>query len=102
MPMKQNFCNFLLWIFGYYKDPEIHIPSDFVYPNPESIVDPTLPTVTWLGHSTFLMEISGIRFLTDPVWCEKLSIVGPKRLQKPPVDIVDLPPIDYVLISHNH
>jgi L-ascorbate metabolism protein UlaG (beta-lactamase superfamily) len=61
--------------------------------------------VTWLGHSTLLLEIDGIRVLTDPVWCERASPVqftGPKRFHPVPVSIDALPKLDAVLISHDH
>ena len=61
--------------------------------------------VTWLGHSTVLIEIDGVRLLTDPVWGERASpftLVGPKRFQPVPVRLRDLPPVDAVLISHDH
>ncbi len=60
---------------------------------------------TWLGHSTVLIEIDGLRVLTDPVWGNRASpsrIVGPKRFQPVPVPIKSLPPIDVVVISHDH
>jgi len=59
----------------------------------------------WLGHSTVLLEIDGARVLTDPVWAERASpsrIVGPKRFHPPPVQIDALPPLDAVLVSHDH
>ena len=61
--------------------------------------------VTWLGHSTMLLEIDGARVLTDPVWgarASPFSFAGPKRFQPPPVGIGSLPPLDAVLISHDH
>ncbi|MDB4931836.1 MAG: outer membrane protein romA [Myxococcaceae bacterium] len=60
---------------------------------------------TWLGHSTVLLEIDGKRVLTDPVWGERVSPVsfaGPRRFQPVPVAIDALPPIDAVVISHDH
>jgi L-ascorbate metabolism protein UlaG (beta-lactamase superfamily) len=60
---------------------------------------------TWLGHSTVLLEIDGLRVLTDPVWGERASPVtfaGPKRFQPVPVPISGLPPLDAVVISHDH
>ena len=60
---------------------------------------------TWLGHSTVLIEIDGLRVLTDPVWGPRASpsrIVGPKRFQPVPITLRQLPPIDLVVISHNH
>ena len=61
--------------------------------------------VTWLGHSTTLIEIDGVRILTDPIWGERASPfewAGPKRWYDPPVALEDLPEIDAVLISHDH
>jgi L-ascorbate metabolism protein UlaG (beta-lactamase superfamily) len=60
---------------------------------------------TWLGHSTVLIEIDGVRLLTDPVWGARASpsqLAGPKRFQPVPVALKSLPPIDAVLISHDH
>jgi L-ascorbate metabolism protein UlaG (beta-lactamase superfamily) len=60
---------------------------------------------TWLGHSTVLLEIDGVRVLTDPVWGERVSPVGfagPKRFQPVPVPLTGLPPIDVVIVSHDH
>jgi L-ascorbate metabolism protein UlaG (beta-lactamase superfamily) len=60
---------------------------------------------TWLGHSTVLLEIDGHRVLTDPVWGPRASpsrLFGPKRFQPVPVGIRSLPPIDVVVVSHDH
>lgn len=60
---------------------------------------------TWLGHSTVLIEIDGMRVLTDPVWGERaspVSFAGPKRFQPVPVPVTGLPPLDAVVISHDH
>ena len=61
--------------------------------------------VTWLGHSTVLIEIDGYRVLTDPVWGSRASpsrLVGPKRFQPVPITLRNLPPIDLVVVSHDH
>lgn len=61
--------------------------------------------VTWFGHSSALVEIGGLRLLTDPVWCLRASPsrwFGPRRFFAPPLEIEDLPSIDAVLISHDH
>jgi L-ascorbate metabolism protein UlaG (beta-lactamase superfamily) len=60
---------------------------------------------TWLGHSTVLLEVDGARVLTDPVWGERASPVGfagPRRFQPVPVAVADLPPLDCVIVSHDH
>jgi L-ascorbate metabolism protein UlaG (beta-lactamase superfamily) len=61
--------------------------------------------VTWLGHSTVLLELEGRRVLTDPVFGERASPVGfagPKRFHPVPARIEELPELDVVLLSHDH
>ena len=60
----------------------------------------TIPTITWIGHSTFLIQLNGLNILTDPVWANRLGT--DKRLTPPGLPIGELPPIDIVLISHSH
>ncbi len=65
----------------------------------------THPTVTWVGHSTFLVQLDGVNILTDPHWGERASPVGfagPRRLVAPGMAFADLPPIHAVVISHDH
>ncbi|MCX2982494.1 MBL fold metallo-hydrolase [Halieaceae bacterium IMCC14734] len=65
----------------------------------------SVPTVTWIGHATLLVQSEHVTFLTDPTWSARPSPmpgVGPKRFVKPGLAFADLPPIDFVLISHNH
>jgi L-ascorbate metabolism protein UlaG (beta-lactamase superfamily) len=60
---------------------------------------------TWLGHSTVLLEIDGHRVLTDPIWSTRaspLTWVGPRRWYVPSIGLGELPPIDAVVISHDH
>ena len=60
---------------------------------------------TWLGHSTVLLEIDGLRVLTDPVWGTRASptrLAGPKRFQPVPVPLRAIPPLDLVVVSHDH
>jgi L-ascorbate metabolism protein UlaG (beta-lactamase superfamily) len=61
--------------------------------------------VTWLGHSTLLIEVDGVRVLTDPVWSDRASpsqLIGPQRFHPPPVPLTALPRLDAVIISHDH
>ncbi len=61
--------------------------------------------VTWLGHSTVLVQFPTLTLLTDPVWARRVGpfeLGGPKRQVPPPLALEDLPPIDAVIISHNH
>jgi L-ascorbate metabolism protein UlaG (beta-lactamase superfamily) len=61
--------------------------------------------VTWMGHSSMLVEIDGVTVLVDPVWDERASPsqrAGPKRFFAAPVRLEDLPAVDVVLVSHDH
>jgi L-ascorbate metabolism protein UlaG (beta-lactamase superfamily) len=61
--------------------------------------------VTWMGHSSMLIEIDGVRILVDPVWDERASPstwAGPKRFFAAPLRLEDLPVVDVVLVSHDH
>lgn len=62
-------------------------------------------TVTFVGHSTFIIQARGLTLITDPVFSERaspLSFIGPRRARAAAVALEDLPPIDVVLLSHNH
>jgi len=64
-----------------------------------------VPTLTWIGHSTFLLQIDSVNILTDPHWGDRASPVmftGPRRLVPPGMRFEDLPPIHAVIISHDH
>ncbi|HMJ69259.1 MAG TPA: MBL fold metallo-hydrolase [Cyclobacteriaceae bacterium] len=61
--------------------------------------------ITFVNHSTFLIQVDGVNILTDPVWSERVSpftFAGPQRMRPPGIAIDDLPKIDLVLLSHNH
>jgi L-ascorbate metabolism protein UlaG (beta-lactamase superfamily) len=61
--------------------------------------------ITWFGHASSLVEIDGVRVLIDPVWDQRAAPTqwaGPRRFFPPPVSLHDLPPIDIILISHDH
>ncbi|MCP8967644.1 MBL fold metallo-hydrolase [Ectobacillus ponti] len=57
-------------------------------------------SITWIGHSTFLIQLEGLNILTDPVWAKRMGVQ--KRLTDPGLAIADLPEIDVVFISHGH
>ncbi len=62
-------------------------------------------SVTWVGHATVLLQLGALNVLTDPMWGERASPfgwIGPRRLMAPGVAFDALPPIDVVLLSHNH
>ena len=61
--------------------------------------------ITWIGHSTSILEMDGLRILIDPVWDERASPTrwsGPKRFFPAPLELTDLPDIDAVIVSHDH
>jgi L-ascorbate metabolism protein UlaG (beta-lactamase superfamily) len=61
--------------------------------------------VTWLGHSTLLLDVDGHRVLIDPVWGERaspFSFMGPRRFFAPPLPLQELPRVDAIVISHDH
>jgi L-ascorbate metabolism protein UlaG (beta-lactamase superfamily) len=61
--------------------------------------------VTWFGHSSMLVEIDGVTVLIDPVWEERAAPVqwlGPRRFFPPTLRLEELPPLDAILISHDH
>jgi L-ascorbate metabolism protein UlaG (beta-lactamase superfamily) len=55
---------------------------------------------TWIGHSTFLLQLNGLNILTDPVWAKRMGFQ--KRLTAPGIALEDMPEIDIVVISHGH
>ncbi|PIC83853.1 MBL fold metallo-hydrolase [Sporosarcina sp. P1] len=57
-------------------------------------------TITWIGHSTFLIQISGLNVITDPVWAKRMGFQN--RLTEPGIALDELPEIDVVVISHGH
>ncbi len=78
-------------------------------PVPLVRTDQTTPagelSVIWYGHASALIEIEGRRVLIDPVWSERCSptaLLGPRRLHPPPISLEQLPPVDAILISHDH
>ena len=81
---------------------------------PRRTADPALPRVpadaaearvTWVGQATFLVQLPGLTLLTDPVFGDRaspFSWAGPRRLSAPGMKLEELPPVDAVLLSHDH
>jgi L-ascorbate metabolism protein UlaG (beta-lactamase superfamily) len=94
------------WLFGKeIREPKGMIPivqldsTSFKTDSSESL------RITWMGHSSVLIEIDGKRILTDPIWserCSPSSLAGPKRFHPVPIELGQLPQLDAVLISHDH
>ncbi len=71
---------------------------------PQTVDDGTL-RVTFVNHATTLIQTRGLNILTDPIWSERaspLSWLGPARVREPGVRLLDLPPINIIIVSHNH
>ncbi len=83
-------------------------PASFVRTDPAFTIprgDPEQLTLTWVGHTSFLIQIAGLNVLTDPIWSQRASpvqFVGPRRWVPPAIEFDRLPPIDIVMISHDH
>jgi len=72
---------------------------------PPTRVAPDRIAVTFIGHSTFLVQIGGICILTDPIWserCSPVSFAGPRRARRPGQSLDALPGVDLLLVTHNH
>lgn len=106
---ERGFSDFLKWRWNRlskdfppredYRFAPVKNDPEFLKRNREQI------TVTWIGHATVLLQLNGMNVLTDPVFSDRASPVkwaGPKRVAKPGLALEDLPPIDLVVISHDH
>lgn len=96
----------LRWQFGGGRVPW---PAEWASPFPQTVperrVEGERLVVTMVGHATLLIQTAGLNILTDPVWSLRASpftFAGPRRIGPPGVAFEDLPPIDLVLLSHNH
>ncbi|MBG9737915.1 MBL fold metallo-hydrolase [Paenibacillus alvei] len=77
----------------------------YVVPNVEPDIaflntNQTETTITWIGHSTFLLQIGGLNIVTDPIWATRMATQA--RLAPPGIPIEKMPPVDIVIISHSH
>ena len=106
-----GFIDFLKWsLIERRRNPRRPDPDPGVFERaiPEYVVPRAAPdafTITWVGHTSFLIQLAGLNVLIDPIWSERASPVqfaGPRRWVSPGVDFDRLPPVDVVLISHDH
>lgn len=77
-------------------------PSPFVDTPPSRVAG---LRVVLVGHASFLIQVAGLNLLVDPVWSERaspLAWIGPRRVNPPGIAWAALPPIDAVLVTHNH
>jgi N-acyl-phosphatidylethanolamine-hydrolysing phospholipase D len=107
--VAKPFSDLLRWKIDQLRE---HLPQPPREPTPRTVADVarlaanrTEASVSWIGHATALVQCGGLNILTDPVFSERASplpFAGPKRAQPPGLMIDELPPIDVVVISHNH
>jgi L-ascorbate metabolism protein UlaG (beta-lactamase superfamily) len=102
---RQRVLHLLRWIaFRKQRPWRNWIPSQ-PGPPPQARVDGAQLRVTFVNHATFLLQMHGLNLLTDPVWSHRVSpvgLAGPRRRRAPGIRFSDLPPVDAVLLSHNH
>jgi len=106
-PLVNDWWGATTGLFGAspHTSPDAPLPTVTIHPEEVTPLPVTGLRVTWLGHASLLVEIDGHRVLTDPVWSERASPfgwLGPRRWYTPPIALRDLPPIDAVVISHDH
>jgi N-acyl-phosphatidylethanolamine-hydrolysing phospholipase D len=114
-PPERGFADFLRWRFGLGPEEISPIPPEEVPDFRPETVQPALQhikqpdsdqvQITWIGHSTFLIQAEGVNILTDPIWsnsCGPNSFLKVSRVVPPGIPFEELPPIHVVLISHNH
>ena len=102
----RGFTDLLRWQFGggRAKWPSAW-PSPFPSAKPAQRIDGDSLHLTMVGHASLLLQAAGLNILVDPVWSDRVSpfsFAGPRRVNAPGIAFQDLPPIDLVLVSHNH
>jgi len=104
-PQARGFLDALRWKLTSRPEPSPHFISDVEPSAPPRHVEGSGLRATLVNHSTVLLQQRGFNILTDPIWSERaspLAWIGPRRRRNPGVSWDDLPPIDAVLLSHNH
>jgi L-ascorbate metabolism protein UlaG (beta-lactamase superfamily) len=104
-PMDKGFLQVLKWYATRQPQPWPEYSELPVIDKPPQRVMGNQLRISFVGHVTLLIQTQGLNILTDPVWSDRASPftwVGPKRVHPPGIRFEDVPPIDLVLISHNH
>lgn len=107
---ERGFASLLRWQLGRLRRRPPPNPPPDAFPHAQHRIaspraEPGKVRITWVGHASFLVQAGGLNLLTDPVWSRRASPsqwVGPARFTPPGVAFDDLPPIDAVLLSHDH
>jgi L-ascorbate metabolism protein UlaG (beta-lactamase superfamily) len=104
-PQARGWLDALRWKLTSRPEPSPPFFSGTEQSTPAPRIEGTRLRVTFVNHSTVLLQQNGSNILTDPIWSERASpfrSIGPRRRRMPGVRREDLPPIDIVLITHNH
>src|SRR5436309_10775159 len=104
-PQVPGFRDVIRWKLTRRPEPSPSFIPDVEPSQPPPRVEGGALRITLVNHSTVLLQQRESNILTDPIWSERaspLSWIGPRRRRKPGITWEDLPPIDAVLISHNH
>ena len=99
---EKSFSDFLKWSFSNESPERVVIEISDAWKALDLEIE---DYILWIGHASFLINLEGTTILTDPIFSKRASpigIFGPKRLIPPALNIIDLPKIDLVTISHNH
>ena len=102
---KDRNGSFFQWVLTREKGPWPEWIDAPAGPPPPQRVEGDRLRVTFINHATTLLQMDGLNVLTDPIWSYRaspLSFAGPARHRPPGIRFEDLPPIDLVVISHNH
>ena len=101
-----GFREVVKWQVNHKKSPwPKHVEHRYTPAKPDERVTGKGMRVTSVGHATLLIQVAGVNILTDPIYTERaspLDSLGPRRVAKPGINFDDLPPIDIVLVTHNH
>ncbi|HSH45186.1 MAG TPA: MBL fold metallo-hydrolase [Longimicrobiales bacterium] len=112
LPPEPGSLDFLRWMRERMREPRAPDPApDRVPEGTPDVARPRLSVSSgevraiWIGHATFLVQLPGLNLLTDPVFSRRASPVqwtGPARFRPPGLALDELPPVDMVLLSHDH
>jgi L-ascorbate metabolism protein UlaG (beta-lactamase superfamily) len=100
-----GFKDLIKWMRHREKSPWQEIKDTSFGAAPAERIEGDSIVVTFINHSTFLIQTQGLNILTDPIWSKyasPLPFTGPKRMRPPGIRFEDLPPIDIILLTHNH
>src|ERR1035438_1656097 len=104
-PQASGFLDVLRWKRTSRPEKQPRFVADVEPSTPPQQVTGSELRVTFVNHATTLLQLAGLNILTDPIWSRRaspFSWAGPQRKRAPGVRWEDLPPIDIVLLSHNH